>query len=294
MRVVANLGVKDEVELIERAIAHLRSIGVDHIIVCDMYSTDGTAEILESYRSDVDFWVIQMRDQESQEAWVRTNLELVERANADWVIFLDADEFPIPASGSLKQCTALNHVDAIQVDRFNVPLCTGRPAMPRELTPDSYMDLLLVVDPIAEPEFWPRLERDPDLSWMRKQVMPRVMARPEKIEGLTLGTHDIVAHDQASLRRATADDLVVAHLPFTTRSRFARKVDNIRAWLPVHDELLGAHSARHWRWWVELADNGALDQEFDRMSFSAETTAELREKGVIRSAAEVFRERSNR
>ena len=46
-RIAAYLGVKDEVELIEPCIAHLRSIGVEHIMACDMSSTDGTAEVLE-------------------------------------------------------------------------------------------------------------------------------------------------------------------------------------------------------------------------------------------------------
>ena len=290
VRLAASIGVKDEVELIEQTIMHLRAIGVDQIIAIDMYSTDGTVEILERHRSD-DLWLTQMSDHESQEAWVRLNLELVKEADADWVIFLDADEFPIPASGSLKKCAALNGADAVAVDRFNVPVGPSGPAMPGELAPEGYEDLLLVVDPIPEPDFWAALERDPELSWIRKQVMPRVMARPEKIAGLTLGMHDIVAADQTSLRRARGDDLLIAHLPVTTRGRFRRKVENIRALLPVHDELYGEHSARHWRRWVELADAGALDQEFDRMIYDASTIAALREDGVIGSAAEAFRDR---
>jgi len=50
--IAAFLGVKDEVELIERSILHLRAIGVDKIIVCDMVSTDSTLEILEKYLSE--------------------------------------------------------------------------------------------------------------------------------------------------------------------------------------------------------------------------------------------------
>jgi glycosyltransferase involved in cell wall biosynthesis len=63
-RIAAFLGVKNEVEIIEQSIAHLRSIGVDHIMVCDMSSTDGTAEILQKYRSD-NFSVLTL----SEEAW---------------------------------------------------------------------------------------------------------------------------------------------------------------------------------------------------------------------------------
>jgi len=94
------LGVKDEIDLVEKTIAHLRAIGVDLIIAVDSYSTDGTADVLEAYRSD-DFWFIQMSDLEPDgpdKAWLRKNLELVQKADADWVIFLDADEYWIPAS----------------------------------------------------------------------------------------------------------------------------------------------------------------------------------------------------
>ena len=34
LRIAAYLGVKDEVELIERSIDHLRAIGVDYIMAC--------------------------------------------------------------------------------------------------------------------------------------------------------------------------------------------------------------------------------------------------------------------
>lgn len=59
MRIAASLSVKDEVERIETSIAHLRAIGVDVIVACDMGSTDGTLDILERYRSDGDFLIVQ-------------------------------------------------------------------------------------------------------------------------------------------------------------------------------------------------------------------------------------------
>jgi hypothetical protein len=46
MTIAACLGVKDEVDLIGPAIAHLRRIGVSHIFASDAGSTDGTETIL--------------------------------------------------------------------------------------------------------------------------------------------------------------------------------------------------------------------------------------------------------
>ena len=46
------------------------------------------------------------------------------------MIFLDADEFWLPASGSLKDCEALQAADVVTVERYNVVTGTGRPADP--------------------------------------------------------------------------------------------------------------------------------------------------------------------
>ena len=103
-RIAAYLGIKDEAEIIERSIAHLRAIGVDYIMVCDMSSTDGTAVILEKYRSDT-FSILTLTNDaislrvEEEDTWFSHSLRRYKNAPADWVLFLDADEFWLPASG---------------------------------------------------------------------------------------------------------------------------------------------------------------------------------------------------
>ncbi len=289
MRIVACVGVKDEVELIEPLIAHLRAIGADVIIACDMYSTDGSAELLRTHARDDDFVMFQISDREDMETWAQANLAHVREVEADWALFLDADELPIPASGSLKDCAGLDSADALLLDRFNVILTVEGPALPAELAPTSHDELLMVVEPM--PHFWTESERDPELSWMRSRIAGRVMARPDRIGTLTLGAHDIVAAGDAPIRCSTSDDLVVAHLPFTTRERFERKVANIRTLLAAHEGLFVESYGRHWRRWAALAEAGRLGEEFDRMVFDAAQIVELRDQRVIRTAAELFAER---
>ena len=295
LRIAAHLGVKDEIELIERTIAHLRAIGVDHIIVCDMESTDGTAEVLEKYRSDT-FWILTLPNQlmaVDDTVWNARNLELIEQVPADWVLFLDADEFWIPASGSLKDCEALGAADALSVPRFNVPLGPAGPLIPSEIVPTRYDELLVIAEGIAD--FSTHLRHHPATPWIRGEVGPKVMARRDRIGGWTTGAHDLISPDGAPLRWARPADLLVSHLPLTSPARFARRVENIAEVLAGEDDDLisgdGAWKADawHWRRWLALARQGRLDDEFNRNVFGAAELADLRRCGVVRSVAEMLR-----
>jgi hypothetical protein len=217
------------------------------------------------------------------------NVALVWSARADWAIFLDADEYWIPASGSLKDCAGLADADVLAVDRLNIPLGTDGPLMPSRLVPEQYGGLLLTCEPVYD--LRTHMHDNPGAVWIRAKAEAKVMARPERIGSLALGGHEIVPGDTAPLRHHRPDDLIIAHLPFTTRSRFTRKVDNIRKIFSVHDRFFGDTTAWHWRRWLTLADQGSLDQEFDRTVFDAAAITELRARGIIRSAAEIFRER---
>jgi glycosyltransferase involved in cell wall biosynthesis len=292
-RIAAYLGVKDEVELIERTIAHLRTVGVDYIMACDMSSTDGTAEQLEKYRSD-DFTIITLTNQalgvsgDKEDSWASHCLKRCVEAPADWVIFLDADEFWLPASGSLKECATLHAADVLSVERFNVVLGPDGPLVPREMSPSNYDEILLFAEPIAN--FHQQKQRDPNLPWLGGAVMPKTMAKLSMLEGLAPGQHDVCGD---YLRRAKPSDLVIAHLPFSTRARFERKVTNIRA---IYDEnrinlsrseerWQNNGSAWHWRRWASLAD---LGPEFDSNVTSLAEIAKLRSAGIIQSARQML------
>jgi hypothetical protein len=300
-RVAAVLSVHNEVELIERQIAHLRAIGIRHIIACDTTSTDGTAEILESYRSD-QFSVLTFTTREAlnhevpwERSWDFRAFEELRKLDADWAIFLDADEFWLPASGRLSDCTALRHADALVVDRYNVPLGTTGPLMPSALTPAGYDVLLLVTGRVSNDQLRKELTTDPTRPWIFAAILPKVMARPSLIRAVDSGLHDALEAG-APLRRVVPDDLLIAHLPFTTETRFMRKVASIRAtfaaldvdFADVTESWQNAGMAWHWRRWATLPER-ELAAEFARNRFDDAQIGELRQAGRVASAASVLK-----
>lgn len=295
MKFAAFLGVKDEFELVDKAINHLRAIGVDLVFAWDLNSRDGTLELLLARgREDAGLKVIQGDDADydscSTFAAVRGAAAEAAEASYDWLLFLDADEFWLPASGRLADCADLLEADVLSVRRFNVPLLASRePSDESELAfdPLHYEDVLLVVEPI--PNFRDHLHAHPETPWSRGVPIPKIMARPQFIESVEMGMHDLKARAGQPLRRATPKDLIIAHRPFTTKSRFARKIANIRKFLTYYDEVLGPDLAWHWRRWLEIVDRDGLDQEFNRNVFDQTICAELRQQGTIVSAAEFFR-----
>ena len=124
----------------------------------------------------------------------------VKQTGADWAIFLDADEYWIPASGSLRECAALETADILSVPRFNVPLGATGPAMPNRLVPGRYDELLLLVKPI--PNFHAYLKQNPESPWIEGVPDRKPMARPRRIAGFAIwGAHNIVVAGEEPVRR---------------------------------------------------------------------------------------------
>jgi hypothetical protein len=284
--IAAVLGVKDEVELVAASIAHLRRIGVEQIIVSDYGSTDGTLDVLEAQRrvGDVSVMHVNPAAITDYSTWSARELALAKRTGADWVVFLDADEFWIPASGWLRECRDLTEADVLVVERFNVPLTSKRLLMPVDLAPANYGDLLLFTR--RPDDFRAYVEAHPEVPFITVMPGPKVMARPWAIGALAPGHHGIDANG-AHVRRI-ATDLLIAHVPFSTASRFARKLENIRAEIVQHSAYFSGDLAWHWRRWAEMTEPGEVEQEFARQVVDDRTLGLLRRAGSVRSAAEVF------
>lgn len=283
MRIAAFLGVKDEVELIGPCLAHLRAIGVDHILACDSRSTDGTREVLAA-QSGGDLELIDFDDLAGERAEAALLTDIVARARAagaDRLIYADADEFWLPATGRLRDLADLAAPAQLAVARFNVVLGPAGPAIPLPaaggagLTPADHARILMFTAPPR-----PGAAAEPD--WIATPPRRKLIVPPALIRTTRAGHHHAEPEPGVDLPRLAPADLVIAHVPFSSPERFARKLANIRAALDRHGHEWGPGVAAHWRAWADL-DPAA---EFARNRRSTDQIRALRAEGRISSAAD--------
>ena len=108
MRIVLTLLVRDEADIVEATLAHHLALGVDHVIVTDHRSSDGTTEILERVAGDGGLTLIREASEELRQSdWVTRMARLAATEHgADWVINGDADELWWPRDGALRDVLA--------------------------------------------------------------------------------------------------------------------------------------------------------------------------------------------
>jgi hypothetical protein len=289
--IAACLGVKDEIDLIRPAIAHLRRIGVTHIFASDANSTDGTETVLAEMarQGGLDHLPFDDRgvDAAGEEALTRDIMDRARHIRADWLIFVDADEFPLPRGGRLDTHPALAGADILVLERYNVVVRAGGAALPLADPLAAPDQILLHVPSDNRHAVTTRLRADPEAAWIMGQPAPKVMLRPDRVLTTAEGHHDVGA--DPSLRRVTPPGLFIAHLPFTTEGRFARKIANIRAAVADSGDAWGPDSAWHWKRWLDNVDRrGGIAGEMARNLVTEDQLATLRAEGRVKSAPDLW------
>lgn len=113
MRIIMTLMVRDEADVIAAMIEHHRAQGVDHVLVTDNASVDGTTQILETYASTgfVTLWHDAEHRKQQWSVVTRMARFAATDLGADWVINADADEFFVATDGRRTVREVLSAVD---------------------------------------------------------------------------------------------------------------------------------------------------------------------------------------
>lgn len=116
--------VRDEEDVLEWNLRYHLSRGVDHFIVTDNLSVDGTADILHRFsRKGVVTCLSEPSDDYSQDVWVTRMAKIAQaEMRPDWIIHSDADEFWWPdgfrdLKGPLSSVS--RDVQVVEVERHN-------------------------------------------------------------------------------------------------------------------------------------------------------------------------------
>jgi glycosyltransferase involved in cell wall biosynthesis len=272
-RFAAFVGTRDDVEIIGATIAQHRSIGVETIIITDAGSTDGTLDIVAREAAKGDVWLMHAPLVPGRFRYDR-EIMLARSIGSDWALFLDADEFVLPITGSVHDIPELAEHDILSIERFDAAVTPETSAsLPGPMGPADY-DRLLVDAGSAEPDRW-----------------PKIMARPSAIARIHEGGHAVDVDPSGTWRQKIADDAIIYHLPTTTLARFEKKVANIRQLIQSDPQYFEAGLAYHWVKWVKLSDEGRLQEEYHRLLADTGRLAEMLAAGVVRSTAELLENR---
>ena len=193
---------KTRPQLIGACLSHLRNIGIDQIVVSDYGSTDGTLDILANERRAGDLLVelVDVSTVANYDTWSVRETALARSTGADWILFLDADEFWIPASGSLRGCRYLLEADILAVDRFNVALTALQRSAPPQTWLERHDHLLLFTT--MPSHFKQYVENRPEVPFITLMPGGKVMARPPVVAGVAPGSHDVLERIGAPIHPA--------------------------------------------------------------------------------------------
>ena len=132
VKIVMTLMVRDEADILSPMLEHHVRQGVDHFIVTDNGSQDGTLEILKAFEAQgkLTFYSDLVQRKQQSETVTRMAREAATRFNATWVINADADEFWVAEDPSLTVREALSRIPT-SFRSFTVPVfdMTGVPAI---------------------------------------------------------------------------------------------------------------------------------------------------------------------
>lgn len=234
---VMTMMVRDEADIVAATLEHHLAQGVDHVIVTDNASVDGTREILEAYAAVAPVTIHHDPEHRKQQAQVVTRMAREAHAlGATWVVNADADEFlrPVDAAMTLRDVFAAMPVELGEI-RVPVVNMVGRIA-----SSGAGIDRLVLRDEREDAQL--------AAAGVRSQPTPNAIHVGSPDVEVVQGNHATSIGVQGSVPDGLA--LEVLHLPWRSVAQVERKTENMGRGYDESPNLRPSanhHGMRDWR-----------------------------------------------
>jgi hypothetical protein len=280
MRITASIGVIDEIECLESCVDYHASIGIDTFVITDLGSTDGTGEVLRRLARRENVRVLEAGQNMAESAWpAAMQRHAYECFQPDYIVYIDPDEFWLPAAGKLS--AVCGESDVIVPARYNVipdaRLAAGDWRMHDPLDQRIVFRERLRWSPGQQLDFRTPIVRYAPGPKVMHRAVPAAIAR---------GWHAV--HSELLQKTVSPRDLVILHFPVSTYDRFRRKVVNAARHLEENRDHLKPGEAWHWRIYVQAHQDGLLRESYDCQVFSEEQIASFLRDGIACMACDLF------
>jgi len=205
MILVMTLLVRNESDILSANLDYHLSQGIDHIIVTDNRSSDGTLDILSEYQKNRNVTVLfEDSDNYSQGQWVTRMAQMaIHEFQADWVINSDADEFWWPKVGTLKESIqdVSSDIGALYINRTNF--------LPSNNDNIEFYHRMIIRENIS-------------LNIHGNPLPPKVCHRGFEDVEIHVGNHDITTSHKHS--RMQFENVEILHYPLRVYKQFEMKI----------------------------------------------------------------------
>ena len=276
----------DEPAMLRRCVEHHLAIGADHVFISLNVDDDENSAMAASLVSPV-VSVRRVSDYASDtfDFFDAARHACKECAGMDWLMFVDSDEFWVPAGGKLRLISGLDDTDVLSVRRFNAPPIrdvTGATESPG--LSDPAKAIVIAARQTMDPQ---SLVGNAPKPWITARIGPKLMVRPECVSRMHYAAHEFTpAH--ANVRVSVPDDVLIVHFPFTDEARFCRKVNLTRQMLAKHGHRFQGDQAWHWKRWTKVADAELLSGEFAAQAIDASNLEDYLARGILSVPARLF------